>query len=222
MFGKKEEVNELAGVNGKVDFTLLDARATYADLEKLCDVAYKNQYYSVCVNPCNVEYVSGYIKRNLNGGIKVASVVGFPLGANTVESKVFETKKAIQDGADEIDVVINIGRAKNGDFDYVKNELAKVKKVAKEHIVKAIIEACYMDENEIVKLCKVCVKAKVDFVKTSTGFGTGGATPEAVSLMKKTVAGKCQVKASGGIRSREQAIELINLGADRLGTSRII
>lgn len=222
MLGKNETKNELAGVNGKVDFTLLDARATFADLEKLCDVAYKNQYYSVCVNPCNVEYVSGYISKNLNGELKVASVVGFPLGANTIEAKVFETKQAIQDGADEIDVVVNIGRAKNGDFEYVKNELTKIKKVAKNHVVKAILETCYMDENEIVKLCKVCMRAKVDFVKTSTGFGTGGATPEHILLMKKTVAGKCQVKASGGIRTREQAIELINLGADRLGTSRII
>ena len=222
MLGKNETKNELAGVNGKVDFTLLDARATFADLEKLCDVAYKNQYYSVCVNPCNVEYVSGYISKNLNGELKVASVVGFPLGANTIEAKVFETKQAIQDGADEIDVVVNIGRAKNGDFEYVKNELTKIKKAAKNHVVKAILETCYMDENEIVKLCKVCMRAKVDFVKTSTGFGTGGATPEHISLMKKTVAGKCQVKASGGIRTREQAIELINLGADRLGTSRII
>ena len=223
MFGKNDRTDdELANVNSKVDFTLLDARATYADLEKLCDVAYKNQYYSVCVNPCNVEYVSGYISANLNGNLKVASVVGFPLGANTIETKVFETKLAIQQGADEIDVVVNIGRVKNGDFDYVKNELTRIKKVAKKNIVKVIIETCYLDENEIVKLCKICVASKIDFVKTSTGFGTGGATPEHVSLMKKVVSGKCRVKASGGIRSREKAVELINLGADRIGTSHII
>lgn len=222
MLGVKKTKSELAGVNGKVDFTLLDPRATYADLEKLCDVAFKNQYYSVCVNSGNVEYVSGYIKRNLNNGLKVVSVVGFPLGANSVETKVFEAKKAIQDGADEIDVVINIGRAKNGDFEYVKNELAKIKKVAKKNIVKAIIETCYLDENEIIKLCKVCIKAKVDFVKTSTGFGVGGATVENISIMNKTLQGKCLIKASGGIRSREQAIELINMGAERIGTSRII
>ncbi len=222
MFGEKKIKSELADVNSKVDFTLLDSRATFADLEKLCDVAYKNQYYSVCVNPCNVHYVSGYISKNLGGKLKVASVVGFPLGANSTETKVFETKEAIKNGANEIDVVINIGRAKNGDFDYVKDELSKVKKAAKNNIVKAILETCYFDENEVVKLCKACMRAKVDFVKTSTGFGTGGATPEIVSLMKKTVAGKCLVKASGGIRTREQAIELVNLGADRLGTSRII
>ena len=222
MLKKKDRVIEFAGVNERVDFTLLDARATFADIEKLCDVAYKNQYYSVCVNPCNVKYASGYITKKLQGGLKVASVVGFPLGANTVDCKVFETKQAIADGADEIDVVINIGMAKSGDFDYVKTELSKIKKVAKNHVVKAIIETCYLDENEIVKLCKVCVKAKVDYVKTSTGFGTGGATVEHVALMHKTVAGKCKVKASGGIRTRESAAQMINNGADRIGCSRIL
>ena len=223
MFGKKTtNFSELAEVNKKIDFTLLDARATLADLEKLCDAAYKNQYYSVCVNPCNVEYVSGYIKRNFDDALRVCVVVGFPLGANTAEVKVLETKKAIQDGADEIDVVVNIGRVKNGDFSYVKNELSKIKKTAKNRIVKAIIETCYLDENEIVKVCKACMKSGVDFVKTSTGFGTGGAVPEIVSLIKRTVGDKCMVKASGGIRTREQAIELINLGADRIGTSRVL
>lgn len=209
-------------VNSKIDFTLLDARATYADLEKLCDVAYKNRYYSVCVNPCNVSYVSGYISKNFFNEMRVVAVVGFPLGASSTSIKVLEAKQVLQDGADEIDVVINIGRAKNGDFEYVKNELVKIKKIAKKNIVKAIIETCYFDENEIVKLCKICVAAKVDFVKTSTGFGIGGASVSNVSLMKKTLAGKCMIKASGGIRSREQVVEFLNLGADRIGTSRIV
>ena len=222
MFGKKESGTLVAIINDKVDFTLLDARATYADIEKLCDVAYKNQYYSVCVNPCNVKYASGYISQKLQSDLKVASVVGFPLGANSIECKVFETKQAISDGADEIDVVVNVGRVKSGDFDYVKNELVKIKKAAKSHIVKVILETCYLDENEIIKLCKICVKAKVDYVKTSTGFGTGGATVEHVELMHKTVAGKCKVKASGGIRTRESAVQMINAGADRLGCSRIL
>ena len=222
MFSKKNNSTELADVNSKVDFTLLDPRATASDLEKLCDVAYKNQYYSVCVNPCNVSYVSGYISSNLNNGIKITSVVGFPLGANSIETKVFEAKQAVQSGADEIDVVINIGKAKDGDFNYVKEELSKIKKSLKKHIVKAIIETCYLDENEIIKLCKICAGAKVDFVKTSTGFGTGGAFPEHISLMKRVLEGKCKIKASGGIRSRQQAINLINLGADRIGTSHII
>lgn len=218
----KEKMTQEYNVSSKVDFTLLDARATYADLEKLCDVAYKNRYYSVCVNPCNVSYVSGYIAKNFSDSLKVVSVVGFPLGANMIDTKVFEAKQAIQNGAHEIDVVINIGRAKNGDFDYVKNELLKIKKAIKKVPLKAIIETCYFDENEIVKLCKVCVAAKVDFVKTSTGFGIGGATISNVALMKKVVAGKCFVKASGGIRSREQAVEFLNYGADRIGTSHIV
>lgn len=209
-------------VNSMVDFTLLDPRATFADLEKLCDVAYKNQYFSVCVNSSNVEYVSGYISKNFSNELKVVSVVDFPLGASTIDSKIFEAKQAIQSGADEIDVVVNIGRIKSGDFVYVKNELTRIRKAAKKKIVKVIIETCYLDDNEIVKLCKLCMKCKIDYVKTSTGFGTGGAQPEIISLMKKVLNGRCLIKASGGIRLKEQAIDLINLGADRIGTSYII
>lgn len=209
-------------VNSMVDFTLLDPRAIFADLEKLCDVAYKNQYFSVCVNSSNVEYVSGYISKNFSNELKVVSVVDFPLGASTIDSKIFEAKQAIQSGADEIDVVVNIGRIKSGDFVYVKNELTRIRKAAKKKIVKVIIETCYLDDNEIVKLCKLCMKCKIDYVKTSTGFGTGGAQPEIISLMKKVLNGRCLIKASGGIRLKEQAIDLINLGADRIGTSYII
>ena len=222
LFKKDKVISGVADVNSKVDFTLLDPRATLSDLEKLCDVAYKNQYYSVCVNPCNVSYVSGYIANNLNSAIKVVSVVGFPLGANTTESKIFELKQAIQNGADEIDVVINIGKVKSGDFVYVKDELTKIRKAMKKHTLKVIIETCYLDENEIIKICKICASTKIDFVKTSTGFGTGGAFPEHVSLMQRVLAGKCKIKASGGVRTREQAVNLINLGADRIGTSHII
>lgn len=218
----QSQKNDIVNLNFKIDFTLLDARATKIDIEKLCDVAYKNQYYSVCVNPANVLYAKGYIAKNLNNALKVCCVVGFPLGANLTETKIFETKKAIENGADEIDVVVNIGKAKEGDFAYVKSELLKIKKQAKRKVVKAIIETCYFDENDIVKLCKMCAQAKVDYVKTSTGFGTGGADFKVVSLMKKELAGKCKIKASGGIRTREQAIELVNLGADRIGTSRIL
>jgi deoxyribose-phosphate aldolase len=160
--------------------------------------------------------------KNFENSLKVCSVVGFPLGASSTQTKLFEAKNAIVDGADEIDVVINIGKAKEGNFAFVKDELSKIKKQAKRHIVKAIIETCYFDENDIIKLCKVCMQAKVDFVKTSTGFGTAGATEQNVSLIKKIVAGQCLVKASGRIRTREQAINLINLGADRIGTSHIL
>ncbi len=217
-----ETQNEIVNLNKMVDFTLLDARATLGDLEKLCDIAYKNEYFSVCVNPCNVSYVKGYILDRLLGKIKVATVIGFPLGANTTEVKICEAKQALNDGVDELDVVINIGRAKQGDFEYVKNELAKIKKVAGKHIVKAIIETCYFDENEIVSLCGCCVKAKVDYVKTSTGFGTGGANINIVKLIHNRVKGKCLIKASGGIRTRDMAIELVNAGANRIGTSHIV
>jgi len=126
-------------INSCIDFTLLDARATASDLERLCDVAYKNEYYAVCVNPCNVAYVKGYILKNLNNSLKVAAVVGFPLGANSTNIKCQETRECLADGADEIDVVINIGKAKEGKFDYIKNELKKIKKIAKNNVVKVII-----------------------------------------------------------------------------------
>lgn len=223
MENRMESQNNLvSNFSNTVDFTLLDARATFKDIEKLCEIAYKNEYYSVCVNPCNVAYAKGFITKNLLGALKVTSVVGFPLGANTTEAKVFEAKKAVDDGADEIDVVINIAKALSHDFDYVKNELVKIKKAVKGKVVKAIFETCYLTENDIISLCKVAVKAKVDYVKTSTGFGTGGATLGNVSLMKKCTLGKCKVKASGGIRTRQQAIEFLNAGADRIGTSHIL
>ncbi len=222
MFWKKQEIIDFTSVNKMIDFTLLDPRATYADVEKLCNIAYKNQYYAVCVQPCNVSFAKGYILQNLNENLKVVSVVGFPLGANSSEIKIQETRQALIDGADEIDVVINIGRAKELDYDYVQDELYKIKKIAKKHIVKAIIETCYFDENEIIKLCNLCVKAKIDFVKTSTGFAIGGANERQVELMVKTLQGKCYVKASGGIKNREQAIRFANLGVRRIGTSSII
>lgn len=216
-------LNENAiNVNSMVDFTLLDARATFSDLEKLCDIAYKNEYYSVCVNPANVAFVSGYIHSNFDGKLKVASVVGFPLGANLIDIKALEAKQAIADGADEIDFVINVGMVKSGNFEYVKNEIMKMRKITKKHILKVILETCYLTENEIVKLCGICAKAKVNFVKTSTGFGTGGATESVVSLMQNALKGKCRIKASGGIRTRAQAIAMINFGASRIGTSHIL
>lgn len=214
--------NDIVNLNSMIDFTLLDARANFSDLEKLCDIAYKNSYYSVCVNPANVKFVYGYIHSCLNGNIKIASVVGFPLGANTTELKVLESKQAICDGADEIDFVVNIGMIKSGDFDYVKNELVKVRKATKKHVLKVIIETCYLTENEIVKLCNLCAKAKVDFVKTSTGFGTAGANEKVIGLMRDSLKGKCQIKVSGGIRTREQAIRFCELGAARIGTSHIL
>ena len=217
-----KELKKNDNINSRVELTLLDSRATAMDIEKLSDIAYKNQYYGVCVNSANVLHARTYIQKNFESSLKVVSVVGFPLGANLTNVKVMETSQAILNGADEVDVVINIGKAKEGDFAYVKNELSKIKKAAKRHVVKAILETCYFDETEIIKLCRLCIKANIDFVKTSTGFGTGGANPNIVSIMHREVAGKCGLKASGGIRTREQAVELINLGADRIGTSHLI
>lgn len=222
MFGKKMENNNIVQLEDKIDFTLLDARATEADLEKLCDIAYKHSYYSVCVNSCNVSFVKGYIDKKLGGKIKVVSVVGFPLGANTVNSKIFEAKEAIQNGVDEIDFVINIGRLKQGDFSYLKTEIKKMRTVCKKIVLKAIIETCYLTENEIVKISKICAGCKVDYIKTSTGFGNGGASVKDVKLIYETVKGGCKIKASGGIRTRESAVELLNAGASRVGTSYIL
>lgn len=222
MFNNKNEQNEVVELGNKIDFTLLDPRATESDLEKLCDIAYKHSYYSVCVNPCNVSYVRGYIDKNFDGEIKVVSVIGFPLGANSTQIKLEEIKEVLNSGADEIDFVVNIGKVKQGKFDYIKNEFKKIRKTAKRNVVKAIIETCYLDKNEIVKLSKICAQTKIDFVKTSTGFGTGGANVEDIKLIYDTVKGLCGVKASGGIRTREDAINLINFGASRIGTSHII
>lgn len=223
MFIKKNIQNSVQAVdvNLLVDFTLLDPRATTQDIEKLCDIAFKNRYYSVCVNPVNVKYAKGYIFKNFENKLKVCCVVGFPLGANSLQTKLFEAKTAIEDGADEIDFVINIGKAKERDFAYIKNEITKVRKISKKHILKVIIETCYFDDNDIVKLCKICENVKVDFVKTSTGFGTGGANEHVIKLMKSSL-NRCKIKASGGIRTREQAVTFINLGAERIGTSHII
>lgn len=218
----KIKLNEIVSLENKIDFTLLDARATESDLEKLCDIAYKHSYYSVCVNPCNVSFVKGYITKNLNGSVKVVSVVGFPLGASTTNTKLAEVKELLNNGVDEIDFVVNIGKVKQGKFDYVKNEMKKIRALAKKKTVKAIIETCYLDKNEIVKLSKICMQTKMDFVKTSTGFGIGGAKLDDVKLIYDTVKGNCKVKASGGIRTREQAIDFINAGVERIGTSYIL
>jgi len=197
-------------------------RATITDIEKLCDIAYKNQYYSVCINPSNVPFAYGYILKNFDSSIKIVAVVGFPLGANSMSTKIQEVKQAIGEGADEIDVVINIGRAKNLDYEYVKHELKLIKKIAKKHIVKAIIETCYFDENEIIKLCKVCISSGVDFVMTSTGFGTSGANDDIVNILVNETKGKCMVKATGGITTRDQAVHYVNMGVKRIGTSCVL
>ena len=198
-----------------IDHTKLNAFATRADIEKLCQEAIENDFASVCINPVWVKLAYSLLKGS---NVDVCTVIGFPLGANTLETKVFETKQALLDGADEIDMVINIGQAKMGNFEYIFNEIKAVKDVAGAHIVKVIIETCYLTDEEKVNVCLAAKRAKADFVKTSTGFGTAGANFSDVALMKKTV-GDMGVKASGGVKTREDFLKYVELGASRIGTS---
>ena len=207
-----------------IDHTILKANATQSDIEKLCDEAKKYNFASVCVNPYWVPLASDLLK---NSTVKVCTVIGFPLGATSSESKAYETEIAILQGADEVDMVINVGAMKNNQTDIVENDILSVVNSArktgktqnKNIIVKVILETCYLTKDEIKNACLSAKNAGADFVKTSTGFGTGGATVEDVSLMKETVGETMQVKASGGIRDYETAIKMIEAGATRLGTS---
>ncbi|WP_314990435.1 deoxyribose-phosphate aldolase [uncultured Gemella sp.] len=204
------------GLNKYIDHTILKATASNADLQKLCEEAIEHEFYSVCVNGCYVVDA----KHLLQGtDVKVAAVVGFPLGAMTTASKVFEAKEAIENGASEIDMVINVAKLKDGEFDYVENEIRLIKEAIGDNILKVIIETCYLTDEEKVKACELSLVAKADFVKTSTGFGTGGATYEDVKLMKSVVGDNAKVKASGGVRDKETAQKYVDLGAERLGTS---
>lgn len=221
MFKRKVQENQDV-FSSKINFSLLDPRATFSDLEKVCDISYKYRYGSVCVNPCNVSYVKGYIAESLNNDIQVCSVVGFPLGANSTNSKLFELKEIMQCGASGLEVVLNIGKVKSGDFEYVKNEIIKLKKCTKKITLKIIIEACYLNENEIVKVCNICAKCKVDIVKTSTGFGSGGVTEQMIVIMQKALYGKCAIEVSGAIKTRNDALKFLNLGADKIATSYVV
>lgn len=204
------------GLNKYIDHTILKATASSADVQKLCEEAIEHEFYSVCVNGC---YVAD-AKHLLQGtDVKVAAVVGFPLGAMTTASKVFEAKEAIENGASEIDMVINVAKLKDGEFDYVENEIRLIKEAIGNNVLKVIIETCYLTDEEKVKACELSLVSKADFVKTSTGFGTGGATYEDVKLMKSVVGDNAKVKASGGVRDKETAQKYVDLGAERLGTS---
>lgn len=200
-----------------VDHTLLKPDATREQIKTLCEEAAEYDFASVCVNPFWVSYAAEILA---DAKAKVCTVIGFPLGANTTETKVFETTNAIENGAEEIDMVINIGALKNKEYDIVEQDIAAVVKASHpKAIVKIIIETCLLTDEEIVKACELSVSANADFVKTSTGFSTGGATPKDVKLMKDTVKDNAFVKASGGVRSKEDAFTMIEMGADRLGTS---
>jgi deoxyribose-phosphate aldolase len=200
-----------------IDHTLLKPDATPADIEKLCQEAEEFGFAAVCVNPSHVLFCRRFLKDT---GVKVCTVIGFPLGATSTESKMSETTRAINDGAEEIDMVIPIGHLKAGDFDYVRNDIAAVVMAANSRAtVKVIIETSLLTDEEKVSVCRLAVEAKADYVKTSTGFGGGGATVKDVRLMKETVGDKAKVKASGGIKTKEDAEAMIEAGAERLGTS---
>jgi deoxyribose-phosphate aldolase len=199
-----------------IDHTLLKADVTAKDIEKLCAEGRENHFYSVCVNGSWV----GLARHILEGtGIKIACVVGFPLGAMSGDVKRFETEAAIDDGAHEIDVVINIGRLKAGDDKFILRELCDVVEAADEWPVKVILETCLLTREEKTRACQIAVESGAKFVKTSTGFSTGGATVDDVRLLRETVGPKFGVKASGGIRDTKTALAMIEAGATRLGTS---
>ncbi len=202
--------------NKYIDHTLLKADATRKDIEKLCAEAKQYDFASVCVNTYWVPLCASELK---DSDVSVCCVVGFPLGAMSTQAKAFETRQAVKDGADEIDMVINIGELKNGNDEAVLRDIEAVVQAAEGAVVKVILENCLLEKEEIVRACKLCMEAKADFVKTSTGFSTGGAVLEDVRLMKETVAGKCKVKAAGGIRSKADMDAMIEAGADRIGTS---
>lgn len=199
-----------------IDHTQLKATATPQDIIDLCNEAKEHNFYAVCVNGCYVELA----KKHLEGSdVKLAAVIGFPLGMMSSKAKIYEAKHCVANGADEIDMVINVGMLQSGDVNYVQNEISAIKRANKNTVLKVILETCYLTKEEIKIASQLALNAKADFVKTSTGFGTGGATFEDVTIMDNVVNGKAQIKASGGIRDVETALKYIEMGVTRLGTS---
>ena len=209
---------EIQTILSKCDHTLLGVTATWADIQKICDEGMKYKTASVCIPPAYVARAKEYVGDKL----AICTVIGFPNGYNTAEVKAFEAKDAIKKGADEIDMVINIGALKDGLDGQVCDEIKKVKEACGEKILKVIIETCLLTEEEKVKMCEIVTSAGADYIKTSTGFSKGGATREDVALMRKNVGKEVKVKAAGGIAGLQDAQDFIDLGADRLGTSRVV
>lgn len=201
-----------------VDHTQLKAFATWEDIKKLCDEAVEYKTASVCVPPCYIKRIADTYGDKIN----ICTVVGFPLGYSTTESKVQEVKNAIEDGASEIDMVVNISDVKNGDYDKVENEMKALREATGDKILKVIIETCYLTEEEKIAMCKAVTNAKADYIKTSTGFGTGGATLEDVILMKNNIGENVKIKAAGGIRTKGDMEAFIKAGCSRLGTSSAV
>lgn len=209
---------EIKEILSKCDHTLLAQTATWEDIKAICDDGIKYQTASVCIPPCFVKQASEYSK----GRVVICTVIGFPNGYNTTAVKEFETKDAIANGADEIDMVINIGELKAGNYDYVENEIRTLKKACGDKILKVIIETCLLTDDEKIKMCELVTKAGADFIKTSTGFSKAGATFADIELFAKHVGKNVRMKAAGGISSIDDAEKFVELGASRLGTSRIV
>ena len=209
---------DIQEILAKCDHTLLNVTSTWEEIKGICDDGMKYRTASVCIPPAFVGRAKDYVGDRL----KVCTVIGFPNGYNSTETKLFETKDALANGADEIDMVINIGELKAGNTDYVLNEIKLLKEACGEHILKVIVETCLLTEEEKKTVCRLVTEAGADYIKTSTGFSTGGATFEDVALFAENVGPDVKIKASGGISSLEDAEKFIGLGASRLGTSRIV
>lgn len=209
---------DINNILSKCDHTLLGQTATWSDIKAICDDGMKYHTASVCIPPSYVARAKEYVGDKL----AICTVIGFPNGYNTTEVKKFETLNALNNGADEIDMVINIGELKAGNYDYVLNEIKQLKEICGNNILKVIIETCLLNEDEKIKMCELVTKAGADFIKTSTGFSTAGATFADIELFAKHIGPNVRMKAAGGISSLEDAEKFVELGASRLGTSRVV
>lgn len=209
------DINEILS---KVDHTLLSQTSTWEEIKSVCDDGMKYKTASVCIPPCYVKSAKEYVKHNL----KICTVIGFPNGYSTLETKLFETQNALNSGADEIDMVINLGDVKQKKFDVIEDEIRKIKSVCKDKILKVIIETCLLTDEEKIKMCEVISKSGADYIKTSTGFSKSGATIHDVELFKNNISDSVKIKAAGGISSLEDAENFLKAGASRLGTSKIV
>lgn len=209
---------DVTEILSKCDHTLLSTTATEQDIKAILDDAVKYSVASACIPPSYVEFA----KNHVGDKLRICTVIGFPNGYNSTECKVFETLDAIKNGADEIDMVINIGKVKSGDYEFVLKEIKQVKSACGDNVLKVIVETCQLTREEKVKLCQIVTEAKADFIKTSTGFSTYGATFEDISLFKANVGKDVKIKAAGGIKTLADAQKFIELGADRLGTSKVV
>ena len=211
-------MNNIEKILSSCDHTLLDRCAKEDEIKRICDEGIKYGVFSVCIPPCYVNTAKNHIKDRL----KICTVIGFPNGYSSTEAKAFEAKTAVNDGADEIDMVINLGMVKDGKFDDVHSEINTVKHAIGKKVLKVIIETCYLTNEEKIKLCEVVSDSDADFIKTSTGFGTGGATVADIELMAKHIKNGKKIKAAGGISTLEDAEAFLSAGAARLGTSKIV